>query len=527
MTKEVRLTKLDAAAPHVDGLINALSGIGTKHDRTTFDRWSGTFARIPDEVLAAMFRGDDMARTICQRKPHEAMRQGFEVRAEDKPNIDDECERLDISVKFVEVATWANLFGGACIVIGARDGQTPDQPLNEKAIERIDWLRVVNKRYIIPRVESVEKDPDKEWYGQATLYDVNPLGTTDHTIVVHVSRLILFRGALTPEENKVENQGWDDSLLQTAYQALTDFARSFAGVNVMMSEANQSVIKIHGLISALASQKQESVTKRMQLINVCRGIARALVLDAESEDFDNKSVSFSGVGEILDRIMMRLSAAVEIPVSILMGRSAAGMNATGDLDVQIFYDHVRTYQKNNMAPRLKRLLRLLFLSKRGPTNGIEPKDWTIHWHSLWQQTPQEAATEQLALAQRDALYIDRDVLLPEEVALARFTDDGFGREVSIDRDLRQAALDQPDKPSPTKPLLNASDLLGVVTMNMVLASLGQELLPEPEGSMTVLEHQLMKEAELKPEPPPAPPAPVLPPDQVPTDPAPDDEDEDA
>ena len=52
-----------------------------------------------------------------------------------------------------------------------------------------------------------------------------------------------------------------------------------------------------------------------------------------------------------------------------MGQAPAGLNATGDSEIRWFYDRVAARQRRELQPALKRLVKLLFLSKRGPTKG--------------------------------------------------------------------------------------------------------------------------------------------------------------
>lgn len=96
-----------------------------------------------------------------------------------------------------------------------------------------------------------------------------------------------------------------------------------------------------------------------------------MILDAE-EKYEKASTNISGIPELLDRFMLALSAVSGIPTSLLFGRSAAGLNATGDNDVRNFYDMVKQEQENKLKPVLEKLTRYIMLSKDGPFAGSKP-----------------------------------------------------------------------------------------------------------------------------------------------------------
>jgi len=209
-----------------------------------------------------------------------------------------------------------------------------------------------------------------------------------------------------------------------------------------MSDASQAVFKVQGLMSMIAGGQKDVLQTRMQLVDMSRSVARALLLDAEGgEEFERTSSNFTDAQNMLDKFMLRLASAAEMPVTILMGRSPAGENATGESDFRAWYDTIRTAQENDLEPRLSRLVTLLMLSKDGPTGGIVPETWEIRFDPLWQATPEEQATIEKITAEKDKIYLETGVLLPEEVALSRFRSEGWNAETQIDRNVRETLLE--------------------------------------------------------------------------------------
>lgn len=75
-----------------------------------------------------------------------------------------------------------------------------------------------------------------------------------------------------------------------------------------------------------------------------------------------------------------------------------------------------------------------------------PKTISIDFGSLWQLDENEEADIRLKVAQADAVYLDRGVLDPAEVAISRFGGDKYSMETEIDLDARPNS--KPDENEP-------------------------------------------------------------------------------
>jgi hypothetical protein len=397
---------------------------------------------------------------------------------------------------------WGRLYGGGAVIIGADDGGAASDPLDETKIRSVKFLQVVDRRYLVR--ESYFTDPNAEHYGEPATYRITPR-TNATSIVVHRSRMLLFGGAHTSDEQRDMLGGWDHSVLLAAYEPLRQFDSAWKSGEHLLSDASQAVFKIQGLMSMIAGGQKDVLQTRMQLVDMSRSVARALLLDADGgEEFSRQPSTFTDATNMVDKFMLRLAAAGEIPVTLLMGQSPAGMNATGESDFRWFYDSIRTSQENDLKPQLERLVRILFLAADGPTNGVEPDAWDLEFAPLWQQTPSEQETLRKTVAERDKIYLDAGVLLPEEVALARFRPEGFSTETQIDRASREAmlaaelAVEEPTavEVSGGNVVLAPTDIAIVVTVNEARKSQGLEAWPiAEEGALTVAEFKARKEQE--------------------------------
>jgi hypothetical protein len=137
-------------------------------------------------------------------------------------------------------------------------------------------------------------------------------------------------------------------------------------------------------------------------------------------------------------------------VTLLMGESPAGLNATGAADIRGFYDNVAAWRKSDIEPGLKRILKCVLAEARqglgaaesvdGSANAGEP-EWDIKWPSLYQPTDKEKAEVRKIVADTDSVYITSGVLDPTEVTLSRFGEGGWSMETTVDLELREKMAD--------------------------------------------------------------------------------------
>jgi len=436
-----KLQKAVATLKRQDSWSNTYTGLGTTRDKMTYSNFE-IGGRITDAELSALYNENDIAARMVNDRPKQILRQGYEVKVEDDGELGRELKKAARKLKadkhLLDTMIWGRLYGGAIMIIGADDGKDPSEPLKEERIRSIKFLNVVDRRYVHP--VTFYEDPLQPNYGEPEIYRVQAMGmNSQSTAYVHESRVLRFDGADTDAQMRRQLRGWTLSTLQRPYEVMRDFSQAFQAAGHLLSDASQGVIKLKGLWDIIASDGKDGLVTRMQMVDMTRSVARSLILDADGEEFSREPTSFTGIPDILDRFMMRLSAACEVPVAILLGRSAAGLNATGDSDFRAYYDSLKSSQRNELEPLLRRFYTILCAAKDSPTKGEVP-EFEFEFAPLWQPTDGEVAAAHLQQAQADNLYLQQGVLLPEEVALSRFGEGGYSLDTHIDVEAREEAL---------------------------------------------------------------------------------------
>ena len=126
----------------------------------------------------------------------------------------------------------------------------------------------------------------------------------------------------------------------------------------MIDKSVQPVYKQRGLQSTLAGPDgDDQVLKRLQVLDASRGMLNSVAVDMDGEDYSFQTFQLSGASEILESTYSLLSAVTCIPQTILFGRSPSGENATGESDLENYYNFVEGIQKRMLKKNIRTLLK--------------------------------------------------------------------------------------------------------------------------------------------------------------------------
>lgn len=440
-------------AGRVDGWENAILGIGGTKDPSAYST-HGTRPRVSDETLESLYVEDHFAATVVEKMPKTALRAGWQLAVPGDPAASAQArdayrtreDELGVSQELAQGAIWGRLFGGAVTWIGADDGRDPSLPLDESSIRTVSFLHTFDRRDV--QVWSTYQDPASTRFRQPETYILRPAAAAAVArafgprsmaggIIVHETRCVRWGGAPTTDRRKLELAGWDDSVLERCWDALRQLAEDYAGKSLVLGRVSQAVYKIRDLYGMIAGKREEVLRTRMGLLDASRSRSRAILIDQEKEDFVNVAQPLSGLDALLDKSVLRLSAAADMPATVLMGQSPAGMDATGEGDLELWYASADAWRQLELRHRHEKIARCILLSKDGPTGGVEPEKWEIAYRPLRVPKAKELAETRQLEAQTWASYVDKGLASPEEIALHIFSPSSGKTDFALDEaDLR-------------------------------------------------------------------------------------------
>jgi phage-related protein (TIGR01555 family) len=491
-----------------DSWVNPVTGVGGDSDKSanfTFvggDEWCWDWTRLAD-----LYEADAIAAKIVNAVVDESFMADWtlEVGADsDAAQASrDWFDAIGGTKAIKQARKWSRLYGGGAVYIGSDDGSQTDPLTIGKG--RIHFLTAYEASELIP--SRYYSNPLMPNYGAPSHYQLMPMTRASVRPIVHESRLILFDGVDTTKIKREQRQGWGGSVLIRPMKAIQQFNATFATVQALLADSSQNVYKWKGLGDMLMAGQNDLIEARMKVFDQVRSAIKAIVVDADSEDFVRSQLQLGGIEGIMDKFMLRVSGAADMPASKLFGEAAAGLNATGEGDARNWHAQVAVEQREQLEPAMDRALRVMFNAPNGPTGGTEPDSWEVSWPPLWAPTPSEEADIATKNAATDQTYFDMGALTAQQIAKARFTAGGGERVVLTDAEIEAispAMVEVPtdgeelavetEAPTQTNALeITPSDLAKIVTVNEARRASGLSLLvtpegePDPDGGLTIEE----------------------------------------
>lgn len=426
MSIKSRLLGLAKRYPQLDSLVNHATGLGTSRDSNSYLGWTDTPPLDP-AILEALYANVALAKRIVDQIVDDAMREGFDlVREDSNPEDDKEAAKAIMDrwhelqageQRFLRGAKWGRLFGGGGLIFGVEGGGSLSSPLDDENITEVRYLFDWNRQ------EMTVSKYDSQGMPEIYLWTPDrPSRTGIQNVAIHRSRIIFFPGASTTAKRRRMNQGWDLSVLQAVYEALTSYQAMWASTDSMFASASQAVIHIGGLIQSLAEDGggPNDVKTRLSLMKLGLAVNNMLVLDAGDENGNNREdyktvdrPTLGGLDGVQQNYMTRLSGDSETPETILFGISPGGDTATGKSERMTWAGKVDNFRRNVLESPLLRVIHGLARE----LNQEDPTKWKISWPEIEKMDPMDAATATKMNVDAAIGLINAQAVLPEEVAL--------------------------------------------------------------------------------------------------------------
>lgn len=431
-----------------DGFVNLMNKYGTSKD-TSEHYYFQPEPTVPDDVLSMFYEGNGLFAKIIDAPAEEALKKGFTLDGiSDQSILDFAYEALD-ELDWEEMAMtslkWARLFGGSIAILLINDGRGLEEPLDWKSIKSIDDIRIYDRSVIQPDYSSMfsydPTDPFGTRGSRLGMPEYYHITSRYGSFTVHDSRCLVFQNGILPENctNSIY-QLWGMPEYIRLRRAIKNTELAHESAPKMLDKSIQPIYKIKNLASILSTDDgEDAVLKRLQVIDLARGMLNSIAIDADGEDYDFKSFQFAGVSDIVDATCNYLSALTSIPQTILFGRSPAGMNSTGQSDMENYYNYVERIQKRMLRSNLRYLLSVIFQAGLYTHEVEEIPNIKIKFNSLWSSTEkeqieleQQKAALQQTKAQTAQVYVDMGSIDPTEIRKKLADSEEFNVETILD-----------------------------------------------------------------------------------------------
>lgn len=389
-----------------DGFVNFVSRVGVNparpQNQLSVSHYQFNLLTRNRTQLEAAYRGSWIVGQVIDAWAEDMTRAGINITtnegAENVKKLQTEISRLGIWKSICSEKKWARLYGGAIAVMQIK-GEDLATPLDKETIQQGSFLGIssYDRWQLNPDLTNlIQEGPDMglpEYYNivlgnNAGNFSTN--ATPTGQITVHHSRCIRMIGIELPFFQAITEMMWGESVLERLWDRLLSFDDTTLATANLVDRANLRTVQIDGLreIIAAGGKAKEGLIQMFEMIRAFQSNEGLTLLD-KNDLFSSTQYSFAGIPDVLIQFAQQLSGACGIPLVRLFGQSPAGLNATGEADIRMYYDRINAEQESTLRNPWETLLDVLYRS----TFGVPmPEDLQFTFVPLWQMSAMDKAT---------------------------------------------------------------------------------------------------------------------------------------
>lgn len=362
---------------------------------------------------------------IIQAYSQDCVREWIEIKSinkskkeasEDKIRaINDRFEQLKVREKIKNAVELTIMFGGCKIYPKIKGDDSTEGgielqlPFYKEKMEKggLLYLKVIEPLYATP-LQFNATDPLAEDYYVPTNWSILAKQ-------IHSSRLCHFAYNYVPTLLKPIYWFNGYPLVQLCLDYLMGFETVRQNVVGVSGRYNINVFKTN--MDALLYNEgtfSDSFYKRLKLAQELQTNFSIFAMSndpASPEEWQQFNMTIAGLDALLNQNAELVCAVTRIPAIKLFGTSPKGFNATGDNELRIYYDLIRSIQTSVIQPNLQQIFELVQIDLFGK---IDP-DLQIHFKSLWTESAVETSQIQLNKANINSIYFDKGILGASEI----------------------------------------------------------------------------------------------------------------
>ncbi|MCL2085151.1 MAG: DUF1073 domain-containing protein, partial [Oscillospiraceae bacterium] len=357
----------------LDSFSNQLARLGANTtnmiDATEYVRRNFT---ADHQTMNNLYRHNWVVKRLIDVVPEDMTKNWYRVVSQLSPDAKKQLSRLErrakVRAKVLEGMKWGRLYGGAAAVIiidGHDDILSEPLDLDMVMPGSFKGLVILDRWCGISPSLRLVRDISEPDFGLPEYYNITA-GALGVSVQVHHSRVIRFIGRPMPHIEQIMELYWGGSEIEHIMDELKKYDNTSYNMAALVFSANLKVYKMEGFdqIATMPDAIQRDLYDTLTLMNwmMCN---QGMQIMGATDSFETHQYSFSGLSDIYEMFMMDVAGAAEIPVTKLFMRSPAGMNATGESDLQNYYDSIEEKQEGYLRPIFDKLLPILCMSEFG------------------------------------------------------------------------------------------------------------------------------------------------------------------
>lgn len=346
------------------------------------------------EKLNNQYKHDAIARRVVAKPAEDATRNGWRLVIPDNPKKQDQyqdaLDKLRLNDVLTQQLIYQRLHGDGYINVGVKEKNATDdsKQLNPDDVADVSFVHAFGQNHVDSY--QVNNDPTSNNYKkeQAVVIRQTQAGST------------INKSSGNQEPNLVQTKPIIIDKSRYFHISLDKFEDDYTGTSIItrcqdqikaMNTATESVGKIlrEFTIKVFKSDRIIDMEDEVKYQKTVRNLSQAMNTESiafigSEDDLAKVSTPTSGIDTLFNFAWQNLSAACNIPKSVLTGEQAGSL-AGASQDVVNYYDTIKSMQETLLKPEIEYIVKLLMYADNvaGGQEDPDKLEWHIEFNPLW------------------------------------------------------------------------------------------------------------------------------------------------
>lgn len=331
---------------------------------------------------------------ICVMPGRDAVRQGYEIKAESGQTLDEMAlrifrrydKRYGINKNMVEYVRLGRTFGiriAFCKIISS-DPEFYEKPFNPDGITPGSYRGIVqvDPYWCAPLMDARDtSNPDTIHFYEPTYWLINGKR-------YHRSHLVIFKTNEMPDFLKPTYLYGGVPVPQMIMERVYAAERTANEAPALALSKRSTVLKTD-VAKALANEGK--FLQRMHKWTNWLSNWGVKVIDKEDDEIEQFDTALADFDALIMTQYQLAAAAGEVPATKLLGTTPKGFNATGEYDESSYHESLESLQTHDLTPLIERHHLCVMRSFVAPRLKISPVETYVDWAPLDSPTMKEYA----------------------------------------------------------------------------------------------------------------------------------------
>ena len=356
--------------------------------------WQYSWDKQNYDKLNNQYKHDAIARRVVAKPAEDATRNGWRLVIADDPDkqetYQDALDKLRLNDVLTQQLIYQRLHGDGYINVGVKEINNGSsdlrKPLIPENVKDVAFVHAFGQNHI--EQYQYNDDPTSDNYKKEQSITIRPTqaGYKTNEQGMQVPNPVNSKPIILDKSryfhitlDKFEDDATGTSIITRCSEQLKAMNIALESTGKMLREFTFKVINS----DELANENDEDFERDLRRLTQAMNTEAIAVLHKDDE-LAKVATPVNGYDTLLNFVWQELSAACNIPKSVLTGEQAGSL-AGASQDVVNYYDTVKSMQESLLKPEIEYIVRLLMYADDIGDGQEDPDslDWHIEFNPLW------------------------------------------------------------------------------------------------------------------------------------------------